>query len=199
VTPYNSLRLIYFLWQIGIVDSLTLIQFTINDFVQYGVFVVGHTVGQNLEPSALIAPITQLGTAYQYVRGAQGAMEAHKRAATLAALLGTSTAVLETDIATNGAMAGLHVAFNAYMQSVIEMSNNGSTPFVLITYKVGQEKIIFLVVAAGVVFLLIYYYIKLVIKVCRKGYEIGKSENFRNKVAKFVTNIPTIKNQYQLK
>ena len=70
MTPSNSLRLMYFLWQIGIVDSLTLIQFTINSFVQYGEFVVGHTVGQNLEPSALISPITQLGTAYQYVRGA---------------------------------------------------------------------------------------------------------------------------------
>lgn len=90
MTPYNSLQLMYFLWQIGIVDSLTLIQFTINGFVQYGGFVVGHTVGQNLEPSALISPITQLGTAYQYVRGAQGAMEAQKRAATIAALLGTS-------------------------------------------------------------------------------------------------------------
>lgn len=82
-------------------------------------------------------------------------------------------------------MAGLHVAFNAYMQSVIEMSNNGSTPFVL-TYKVGQEKIIFLVIAGSVVFVLIYYYIKLLIKFCRKGYKIGQSQNFNNKVAKFV-------------
>lgn len=82
-------------------------------------------------------------------------------------------------------MAGLHVAFNAYMQSVIEMSHNSSTPFVL-TYKVGQEKIIFLVVATGVIFVVIYYYIKLVIKACRKGYEIGQSHNFSNKVAKFV-------------
>ena len=132
----------YFLWQIGIVDSLTLIQFTVNSFVQYSGFVVGHTVGQNLEPSALISPITQLGTAYQYVRGTQGAMEAQKRAATIAALLGTSAAVLETDIATNGAMAALHVSFNAYMQSVVEASNNINMPFML-TYNVGQDKIIF--------------------------------------------------------
>ena len=54
MTPYDSLQWMYLLWQIEIVDSLTLIQFTINGFVQYGGFVVGHTVGQNLEPFALI-------------------------------------------------------------------------------------------------------------------------------------------------
>ena len=81
-------------------------------------------------------------------------MEAHKRAATIAALLGTSGAMLESDIATNGAMAGLHVAFNAYMQSVIEASNSGNMPFV-VPYKIGQEKIILLVVGTGVIFIII--------------------------------------------
>ena len=71
------------------------------------------------------------------------------------------------------------------MQSVIESSNNHNMPFVL-PYKVGQEKIIFLVVAIGVIFVVIYYYIKLLRKACRKGYEIGQSQNFSNKIAKFV-------------
>ena len=85
----------------------------LNGIVQYGSFVVGSTVGQELGPSALIAPIAQLGTAYQYVRGVQGTVEASKRAATIAVLLSSSAAVLETDIATNGAMAALNVAFNS--------------------------------------------------------------------------------------
>lgn len=115
------------------------------------------------------------------MRSAQGLMEAQKRAATITAFLSTSVVVLESDVATNSAMAGLHVAFNAYMQSVIEISNNGGTPFML-TYKVGQEKITFLVIATGVIFVIIYYYIKLVIKTYRKGYEIAQSHNFSNKV-----------------
>ena len=70
MTPYSSIKLIYFLWQIGMVDSLTLIQFVINGGTQYTGFVIAHTVGQNFEPSALLSPITELGTAYQYIRGA---------------------------------------------------------------------------------------------------------------------------------
>ena len=64
----NTLKIMCFLWRIGVVDTLTLAQFAINGVAQYGSFVVGSTVGQNLGPSALISPIAQLGTAYQYVR-----------------------------------------------------------------------------------------------------------------------------------
>ena len=84
---------------------------------------IGSAVGQTLDPSILFAPIAQLGTAYQYVRAAQGAVEAQKRAATIAALLSSSAAMLETDLATNGAMAALNLAFNAYMNSVLEAGN----------------------------------------------------------------------------
>ena len=181
-----SVKMIIFLWKIGVVDSFTVVQFLINGAVQYGGFVVGSAVGQNLDPSILVAPIAQLGTAYQFVRGAQGAAEAHKRAATLALLLGTSTAVLDADLAVNGAMAALNVAFNDYMNSVLEASNGGNIPFIL-PYKAGQHRIILLYVVGGIVLILVYYYIKLLIAAARKGWQIRQSSNFHYKLEKFVS------------
>ena len=92
-----SIKLMIFLWKIGVVDGFTLTQFILNGAAQYGVFVVGSAVGQTLDPSILVTPIAQL----EYVRAAQGAAEAQKRAATIAVLLSSSTAVLETDLATS--------------------------------------------------------------------------------------------------
>ena len=180
-----SIKLMIFLWKIGVVDGFTLTQFILNGAAQYGVFVVGSAVGQTLDPSILVAPIAQLGTAYQYVRAAQGAAEAQKRAATIAVLLSSSTAVLETDLATNGAMAALNLAFNAYMNSVLEAANGGNIPF-LLTYKAGQHKIIILFIVGGVVLVLIYYYIKLLIMAARKGWRITRSSNFHHKLDQFV-------------
>ena len=105
----SSIKLMIFLWKIGIVNTFTLTQFLLNGAAQYGVFMVGSSVGKNLDPTSLISPITELGTAYQYVRAAHGAVEAQKRVATIAALVSTSATVLETDLATNGAMAALNV------------------------------------------------------------------------------------------
>lgn len=180
-----SLKMMMFLWKIGVVDGFTVIQFILNGATQYGVFVVGSVVGQTLDPSVLVAPIAQLGTAYQYVRAAQGAAEAQKRAATIAVLLSSSTAVLETDLATNGAMSALNLAFNAYMNSVLEASNGGNVPFILIS-KSGQHKIIILYIVGGVVLMLVYYYIKLLITAARKGWQITQSLNFHHKLEKFV-------------
>ncbi len=100
-------------------------------------FVVASAVGQTLDPSISVKPISELGAAYQYIHMAKTVAETHKRVAIVGVLLGSSTAVLETDLATNGAMAALHVAFNAYMQSVIETGNGGNIPF-LLPYKAGQ-------------------------------------------------------------
>ena len=179
------IKMMILLWRMGVVDSFTAIQFLLNGAAQYGVFVVGSAVGQTLDPSILVAPIAQLGTAYQYVRAAQGAAEAQKRAATIALLLSSSTAVLETDLATNGAMAALNLSFNAYINSVLEASNGGSSTFIL-TYKAGQHKIILLYVVGGIVLILVYYYIKLLIAAARKGWQIEQSSNFHHKLEKFV-------------
>lgn len=148
MTPYTSLKLMYFLWKMRIVNSLTLVQFAVNSCVQYGTFVVTHTVRQNTDYSnALLSPILELGTAYQYVWHAQGVMERQQRIATLATLMASSTVMLDMDFASNAAMGSLHVAVNAYIKSLIE---NGNTPFIL-SYRVGQERFLFLIVGSLVI------------------------------------------------
>ena len=180
-----SIKVMLFLWRSGLVDGLTMIQFLANAATQYGTIVVGSCVGNNLDPSVLAAPIAGLGTSYQFVRSAQGAMEAQQRAATIAALLSTSACITTTDLQANAAMGALHVAFSQYMQACIDASNSGNIPF-LLTYKAGQDKIIILFIVGGVVLVLIYYYIKLLIMAARKGRGITRSSYFRKKFDKFV-------------
>lgn len=173
------------LWRSGVVDSFIAIQFILNRAAQYGSFVIGSSVGQTPDPSVLIEPVRQMGTAYQFVRAAQGAAEAQKRAATIAVFLSTSGVALETDLATNGAMAGVHLAFNAYMHKVLEASNAANIPFIL-TFTDGQQQVIILFLVCGVILMFLYYYIKLLIASAHKGLQMAESSNFHNKLGKFV-------------
>jgi len=74
------------LWQLGIVDSLTFLQFCINCGAQYPGLTLGEAAGYmgDIGPSVLLAPVKGLGTSYQYVRAAQGAMDRRTRIATVA-------------------------------------------------------------------------------------------------------------------
>lgn len=78
-----------FLWQLGIVDSLTFLQFCINCGAQYTGLTLGEAAGymNDIGPSVLLAPFQGLGTSYQYVRVAQGAMERRSRVATVASFM----------------------------------------------------------------------------------------------------------------
>lgn len=59
-----SLKLMIFLWKIGVVNSFTLTQFMLNGAAQYGIFLVESAVGQTtLTFSIWVAPIAKLGTA----------------------------------------------------------------------------------------------------------------------------------------
>ena len=60
----NSIKIMIFLWQLGVVDSLTLFQFCINCGAQYGGLVVAEAAGSmnDIGPSVLLAPLASLGT-----------------------------------------------------------------------------------------------------------------------------------------
>ena len=125
----STIQVMVLLWQLGVVDSLTLLQFCINCGAQYGGLVVGEAAGymNDIGPSVLLAPVQGLGTSYQYVRLAQGAMERRSRIATVAAFMAMSGRATLTDPATNGAAGGTVATFIGHMKSIIEKSKNNST------------------------------------------------------------------------
>ena len=95
----NSIKIMIFLWQLRIVDSLTFLQFFINWGAQYTGLALGEATGYmgDIGPSVLLAPIQGLGTSYQYVRSAQGAMERRARIATVASFMSMSGRSTLTD------------------------------------------------------------------------------------------------------
>ena len=94
----TSLKLMLFFWQVGLVDTFSLIQFCINTGSQYGAIVVASAAGNfsDIGPKVLFEPIVGLGTSYQFIRAAQTAAERRARIATLAAFLSTSGASVVT-------------------------------------------------------------------------------------------------------
>lgn len=69
----NSLKIMILLWQVGVVDSLTLFQFCINCGAQYTVLTLSEAARYmgDIGPGVLLAPVKGLGTSYQYVQATQ--------------------------------------------------------------------------------------------------------------------------------
>lgn len=118
----TSLKLMLFFWQIGFVDTFSLIQFCINTGSQYGAIVVASAAGNfsDIGPKVLFEPIIGLGTSYQFIKAAQTAAERKARIATLAAFLSTSGAsAVTTDPATNAAVGSAIASKIAYMRAIL--------------------------------------------------------------------------------
>ena len=118
----TSLKLMLFFWQVGLVDTFSLIQFCINTGSQYGAIVAASAAGNfsDIGPKVLFEPIIGLGTSYQFIRAAQTAAERRARIATLAAFLSTSGAsAVTTDPATNAAVGGAVASKIAYMRAIL--------------------------------------------------------------------------------
>lgn len=118
----NSLKLMFFFWQIGFVDTFSLIQFCISSGTQYGAIVVASAAGNfsDIGPKVLLEPIIGLGTSYQFIKAAQTAAERKARIATLAAFLSTSGAsAVTTDPATNAAVGSAIASKIAYMRAIL--------------------------------------------------------------------------------
>ena len=118
----TSLKLMLFFWQVGLVDTFSLIQFCINTGSQYGAIVVASAAGNfsDIGPKVLFEPIIGLGTSYQFIRAAQTAAERRARIITLAAFLSTSGAsAVTTDPATNAAVGSAVASKMAYMRAIL--------------------------------------------------------------------------------
>ena len=124
----TSLKLIFFFWQVGLVDTFSLIQFCINTGSQYGVIVIASAAGNfsDIGPKVLLEPVFGLGTGYQFIRAAKTAAERRARIATLAAFLSTSASAVTTDPATNAAVGGAVASKIAYMRAILTRGGGSS-------------------------------------------------------------------------
>jgi hypothetical protein len=118
----TSLKLMLFFWQVGLIDTFSLIQFYINTGSQYGAIVVASAAGNfsDIGPKVLFEPIIGLDTVYQYIKAAQTAAEQKARITTLAVFLFTSNGlIIITGPATNAAVESAVVSKIAYMRTIL--------------------------------------------------------------------------------
>ena len=66
----TSLKLMLFFWQLGFVDTFSLIQFCINSGSQYGAIVAASAAGNfsDIGPKVLLEPFLGLGTSFKFIR-----------------------------------------------------------------------------------------------------------------------------------
>ena len=164
----NSLKIMVLLWQIGTIDTLTLLQFYINCGAQYAGLTLGTAAGYmgDIGPGVLLALVKRLGTSYQYVWAAQGAMEKKARIATLASFLAMSGRATLTDPATNASAGATIASLIGHMNSVIEKTKNNSTgglvfanPAILSKYTNNELIAINVVILGGVLIIIVSYYV----------------------------------------
>jgi len=84
------------MWQYGLVDTFTAVNFIYNAGAQYSAVVIAAVADGNATnlPRMLFEPIAGLGVSCQFVKAAQTAAERRARVATLAFLLSASTATV---------------------------------------------------------------------------------------------------------
>jgi hypothetical protein len=157
------MKIMIFLWQLGVVDSLTLFQFCINCGAQYSGLTLGEAAGYmgDIGPSVLVAPILGVHTSYQYVQAAQGTIERRARIATIASFMAMSGRAIVPP-ATNAAAGGTIASFIGHMKSVIEKTNGGLV-FVnpAIVSKLTNDEFIIcnIVIVSGFLLIIISYYV----------------------------------------
>lgn len=124
----TSFKLMLLFWQVGLVDTFSLLQFCINSGSQYGAIVIASTAGNfsDIGPKVLLEPIIGLGTSFKFIKAAQTVAERRARIATIAAFLSTSgTSAFTTDPATNAAVGGAIASKIAYMRSIFAARGGG--------------------------------------------------------------------------
>jgi len=118
----NYLKITLLLWQLGLVDTFSMIQIFINAGSQYGAIVVGATSGNfsDLGPRVFLEPVIALGTSYQFIKAAQTIAERKLRIARLVAFLCTYVgSSLTTDPATNATVGAAIATKIAFMRAIL--------------------------------------------------------------------------------
>lgn len=130
----NQFKIIVFLWQSGVIDSLTFYQYILNLGSQYSGMVLAQ-VAADSGPGVLLTPFKGLGTGVEYIATAPGRAERARRVATLASALSMSgSQAAMSDPATNAGLGAVLCSFIENMKSVIEKSKSNGTGGLVFTH-----------------------------------------------------------------
>ena len=118
---YTQFQILMLFWNLGLIDSFSVLKLCINCGSQYMSIVGTATVGNSsdLGIKTLLEPVIGLGTSYQFVKAAATAAERPQRIATLAAFLPTSITTTATDPNTNIAVGAAIGSKISYMRAIL--------------------------------------------------------------------------------
>jgi len=118
---YQQFQILLLFWNMGFVDTFSVLKLCINCGSQYVGVVLSSAAGNfsDIGPKVLFEPILGLGTSYQFVKAAATAAERRQRIATLAYFLAASGGAVNTDPTTNAAIGAAVTSKIAYMKAIL--------------------------------------------------------------------------------
>lgn len=118
---YMQFQILMLFWNIGLVDTFSVLKLCVNCGSQYIGVVLSSAAGNfsDIGPKVLFEPVLGLGTSYQFVKAAATVAERRQRIATLASFLAASGGALSTDPTTNGAMGAAVASKIGYMRAIL--------------------------------------------------------------------------------
>jgi len=118
---YTQFQILMLFWNMGLVDTYSVLKLCINCGSQYLGVVLASAAGNfsDIGPKVLFEPVLGLGTGYQFVKAAATAAEKRQRIATLASFLAASAGALNTDPTTNAAIGSAVASKITYMKAIL--------------------------------------------------------------------------------
>ena len=126
----TQFKLLLFLWNVGVIDTLTFLQIGWNTGAQYCAIVGASAAGNwsNISPFILFEPINGLRISTHYILAGATRAEQRNRLATITGYLVASTgSAIQLDPSTNIALGGTIAAKIAYMKAVLARGGGGTT------------------------------------------------------------------------
>ena len=121
----NHLKVVFYLYRIGIIDAFSMLKFSINVGAQYLSCVGCSCVGNDTYIQKIFEPIVGLSVAYEYIKDASNALDKRKRIQTVAAFLAVSFQTTSLDPVTNIAIGAAVNSKIEYMRNCIVKNRGG--------------------------------------------------------------------------
>lgn len=130
---YTQFQILMLFWNMGLVDTFSVLKLCINCGSQYVGVVLSSATGNfsDIGPKVLFEPVLGLGTSYQFVKAAATAAERRQRIATLASFLAASGGALNTDPTTNAAIGAAVANKIGYMKAILARGGGGGSKYIL--------------------------------------------------------------------